>query len=213
VADSFGMSDVWSTMAGECGGREGLHLTTGDGALLELCDPDSGAPIELEDGAAGELVWTHLAREASPLLRYRSADLARVWTTPCPCGRTEPRLRIDGRRDDMLRVRGANVHPQAVGAVLGARPAFGRYAVVADGDPVEPPLRVVVEAPRASAADRAAAEDELRRRLGAAITLTTVPHGTLPVDEHKTQLVYRRAHREALPPALAAALDPKEPDR
>jgi phenylacetate-CoA ligase len=213
VADTFGMSDVWSTMAGECGGREGLHLTTGDGALLELCDPDSGAPIELEDGAAGELVWTHLAREASPLLRYRSADLARVWTTPCPCGRTEPRLRIDGRRDDMLRVRGANVHPQAVGAVLGARPAFGRYAVVADGDPVEPPLRVVVEAPRASAADRAAAEDELRRRLGAAITLTTVPHGTLPVDEHKTQLVYRRAHREALPPALAAALDPKEPDR
>jgi phenylacetate-CoA ligase len=211
VADTFGMSDVWSTMAGECGRSEGLHLTTGDGAVLELCDPETGAPIEVEDGARGELVWTHAQREASPLLRYRSADLARVWTAPCPCGHPGLRLRIDGRRDDMIRVRGANVHPQAVGAVLGARPAFGRYAVVAAGDPVEPPLRVLVEAPSAGAAERAEAEQELRRRLGAEIRLTIVAAGTLPVAEHKTRLVYRLALGDELPPALAAVLDRKEP--
>ena len=172
VADTFGMSDVWSTMAGECGHSEGLHLTTGDGALVELCDPETGAPVELEDGATGELVWTHLEREASPLLRYRSADLARVWTNPCPCGHPGLRLRIEGRRDDMIRVRGANVHPQAVGAVLATRPAFGRYAVVAEGDPVQPPLRVLVEAPDATRRQQAEAEDELRRRLGATVALT-----------------------------------------
>ena len=102
VADTFGMSDVWSTMAGECGHSEGLHLTTGDGALVELCDPETGAPVELEDGATGELVWTHLEREASPLLRYRSADLARVWTNAVPVRppRPAPAHRGPPRRHD-----------------------------------------------------------------------------------------------------------------
>ena len=71
VADTFGMSDVWSTMAGECGQCEGLHLTTGEHALLEVIDPETAAPLPLDDGVEGELVWTHLQREASPLLRYR----------------------------------------------------------------------------------------------------------------------------------------------
>ncbi len=75
VADTFGMSDVWSTMGGACEEGEGLHLTVGEHAVLELVDPEGGAPVEIEDGASGELVWTHLRREASPLLRYRSGDL------------------------------------------------------------------------------------------------------------------------------------------
>jgi phenylacetate-CoA ligase len=214
VADTFGMSDVWSTMAGECGQGEGLHLTVGDGALLELCDPQTGEPIDVEDGASGELVWTHLGREASPLLRYRSADLARVWRRPCACGRDTLRIRIDGRRDDMIRVRAANVHPQAVGALLAAAgSAFGRYAIVARGDPVEPPLRVVVEVPAEHDARRTLTEteDELRRKLGAAIELTAVVPGTLPVAEHKTRLVYGLASGGELPPALAAALGEEGP--
>ena len=105
VTDTFGMSDVWSTMAGECGRSDGLHVTTGDHALLEVIDPETAEPLPLTDGVTGELVWTHLQRQASPLLRYRSSDLATVWTAPCPCGRTSLRIRIGGRRDDMLRVR------------------------------------------------------------------------------------------------------------
>ena len=210
VADTFGMSDVWSTMAGECGQGEGLHVTAGEAAVVELCDPHTAEPVEIEDGATGELVWTHVGREASPLLRYRSADLARVWTRPCACGRAGLRIRIEGRRDDMIRVRGANVHPQAVGAVLATSPAFGRYAIVAAGDPVQPPLRVLVEAPDAGRAELSAAEDELRRTLGAAVELTALAPGKLPVAEHKTRLVYRLTGGADLPAALAAALDRKD---
>jgi phenylacetate-CoA ligase len=210
AVDTFGMSDVWSTMAGECGEGEGMHLTVRGAALLELCDPGSGEAIQIEDGATGEFVWTHVGREASPLLRYRSADLGTVWTRPCACGRAGLRLRIEGRTDDMIRVRAANVYPQAVGAVLGERPSLGRYAIVAEGDPVEPPLRVVVEAAEVPGAELERLERELRRRLRAAVTLQPLSPGALPVAEHKTRLVYRPARGDELPAAVASALPSKD---
>jgi phenylacetate-CoA ligase len=190
VRDTFGMSDVWSTMAGECGEGDGMHLTCLDHAVVELVDPATGEPIAFEDGAEGELVWTHLQREASPLLRYRSGDLARVWTAPCPCGRRTPRVRIDGRRDDMLRVRAVNVYPQAIGALLARRHELGRWRVVAERDPIEPPLLVEVEGP--AAIDTAAIAAELHQRLGAQFEVVRLDPGTLPVAEHKTPLVERR---------------------
>jgi phenylacetate-CoA ligase len=202
VADTFGMSDVWSTMAGECGAGEGLHVTTEGHAILELVDPDSGAPVALEDGAAGELVWTHLRREASPLLRYRSGDLATVWTAPCRCGRTTPRIRIDGRTDDMLRVQAVNVHPGAIGAVLEGVAGAGRHAVVADGDPIAAPLRVYVETSAGAPAPEAIAA-ELHTRLRARFAVFTLAPGTLPVAEHKTRTVYRTARGDELPPPIA----------
>jgi phenylacetate-CoA ligase len=202
VADSFGMSDVWSTMAGACEGGEGLHLTVADHAVLELVDPDSGAPVELEDGANGELVWTHLRREASPLLRYRSGDLGRVWTAPCACGRSSPRIRIDGRRDDMLRVQAVNVYPQAIGALLATEPGLGRHCVVADGDPVVPPLRLYVEAP--PEVDLDGLRERLHDALRVRFAVTRLEPGSLPVAEHKTRIVHRTARGDALPDAVEA---------
>jgi phenylacetate-CoA ligase len=200
VRDSFGMSDVWSTMAGECGESEGLHLTTGDHAVLELIDPVSGEPVALADGASGELVWTHLRREASPLLRYRSGDLGRVWTSPCPCGRDSPRIAIDGRADDMLRVQAVNVYPQAIATLVSADGRLGRHCVVAAGDPIVPPLELYVEA---------AAEvelDELAARLGetlrARFAVIRLEPGTLPVAEHKTRTVFRTARGDTPPPEI-----------
>jgi phenylacetate-CoA ligase len=185
---------VWSTMAGECHQREGLHLTTEGHAILELLEPDGETSIALEDGAFGELVWTHLRREASPLLRYRSGDLGRVWTAPCACGRTSPRIRIEGRVDDMLRVQAVNVHPGAIGAVLGRFAGLGRYAVVAEGDPIVPPLRVVVEAPNGVEG----VAETLRAELGARFEVQAVAPGALPVGEQKTRVVYRTARGEEL---------------
>jgi phenylacetate-CoA ligase len=203
VADTFGMSDVWSTMAGECGAGAGLHLTTARHAVLELVDPDTGAPVALEDGASGELVWTHLRREASPLLRYRSGDLATVWTAPCACGRRSPRIRVDGRTDDVLRVRAVNVHPGAIGAVLARFPGLGRHAVVADGDPIEPPLRVYVEATPEVAPALDAVAEALHRDVRAPFRVVALAPGALPVAEHKTRTVYRTARGDELPPCIA----------
>jgi phenylacetate-CoA ligase len=200
VVDSFGMSDVWSTMAGACGEGEGLHLTVGDYAVMELVDPDSGEPLELEDAASGELVWTHLRREASPLLRYRSGDLAKVWTSPCACGRGEPRIRIDGRRDDMLRVQAVNVYPQAIGELVGADPRLGRHCVVAEGDPIEPPLHVYVEAPREVDLDELTGR--LHDTLRARFAVTRLEPGSLPVAEQKTRIVHRTARGDELPEAV-----------
>jgi phenylacetate-CoA ligase len=202
VADTFGMSDVWSTMGGACEEGEGLHLTVQEHAVLELVEPDSGAPVDLEDPAGGELVWTHLRREASPLLRYRSGDLGRVWTSPCVCGRTTPRIRIDGRRDDMLRVQAVNVYPQAIGAILSGHARLGRHCVVAEGDPVAPPLRVYVEAP--PEVDLVGVADELHTTLRARFELTRLEPGSLPRTEHKTRIVHRTARGDALPPVVEA---------
>ena len=200
VADTFGMSDVWSTMGGACGEGEGLHLTVDGHAVLELMDPDSGAPVALEDGAGGEFVWTHLRREASPLLRYRSGDLGRVWTAPCTCGRTSPRICIDGRLDDMLRVQAVNIYPQAISAILAADARLGRHCVVAEGDPVAPPLHIYVEAP--VEADLGSLPDRLRARLNARFRVTRLEPGSLPVAEHKTRIVHRTARGDSLPPAV-----------
>jgi phenylacetate-CoA ligase len=202
VVDTFGMSDVWSTMGGACEDGEGLHLTVGDHAILELVDPDSGEPVPLGDGASGEFVWTHVRREASPLLRYRSADLGRVWTSPCACGRTTPRIRIDGRRDDMLRVQAVNVYPQAIGAIVSGDARLGRWCVVAEGDPIVSPLRVYVEAaPDVELGDVAA---ELEDTLRARFAVTRLEPGSLPVAEHKTRIVHRTARGDELPEAVEA---------
>jgi phenylacetate-CoA ligase len=203
VADTFGMSDVWSTMGGACGEGEGLHLTVKNHAVLELVDPDSGAPVELADGASGELVWTHLRREASPLLRYRSSDLGTVWTSPCACGRSSPRIRIDGRRDDMLRVQAVNVYPQAIGTILGADPRLGRHCIVAEGDPVVPPLEVFVEA--ADGVDLGPVTDELEASLRSRFVLVRLERGSLPAAEHKTRIVHRTARGDELPAAVERA--------
>jgi phenylacetate-CoA ligase len=138
-------------------------------------------------------VWTHLDRQASPLLRYRSSDLATVWTDPCPCGRTTPRIRIGGRRDDMLRVQAVNVYPQAIGELLGG----ARHAIVADGDPIVPPLHVYVEGD--------ADPQKLKAALRTDIAVHPLAPGTLPVAEHKTAKVFRTARGDQLPEAIRRA--------
>ena len=111
--------------------RDGLHVHE-DHFLVEVVDPESGAP--LDEGAEGELVFTTLLKEAMPLLRYRTGDIASVTFEPCRCGRTTARIRgLRGRRDDMIIVRGVNVYPSNVEhALLSVPEVAPHYQLVVE---------------------------------------------------------------------------------
>ncbi len=100
----------------------------------------------------------------------------------------------------MLRVQAVNVYPQAIGAVLAGEPLLGRYCVVAEGDPIVPPLSVYVEAPPELELDGLATE--LEDTLRARFTVTRLEPGSLPVAEHKTRIVHRTARGDELPEAV-----------
>jgi len=116
---NYGVSDVLCNFASVCPDNYKLHFL-GQGALLvQLIDPFTLEDIPVAPGATGEMVLTHLKKEAQPLVRYRTSDLMEILETgPCECGRTGFRFKIAGRADDMLHVKGINVFPNGVAMVL-----------------------------------------------------------------------------------------------
>ena len=124
--DIYGLSEIMGPgVACECEFQAGLHGWE-DHFLFEVIDPETGRAVR--EGEPGELVITTLTKEALPMLRYRTRDITRVTTAPCDCGRTHLRiLRITGRNDDMLIIRGVNVYPSQVEAVLIGQPGIAPH--------------------------------------------------------------------------------------
>ena len=144
--DVYGLSEVMGPgVACECECRDGLHGWE-DHFVFEVIDPDSGLPVA--DGEPGELVITTLTKEALPMLRYRTRDITRVTRERCDCGRTHVRiLRVTGRSDDMLIIRGVNVYPSQIEAVLVGRPGLApHYQLVVERHGVLDHLTIEVEA-------------------------------------------------------------------
>jgi phenylacetate-CoA ligase len=201
VTEAMGIGDIGVSLWGECERQDGMHLGARGFVHAELIDAGSGQALALEDGATGELVLTHLRHRAAPLLRFRTRDHVEVRMTPCPCGRTGPRVRCIGRTDDMLIVRGVNVFPSAVREVVSTfAPAVSGHIVVkptAAGVKQEPPLPVQVELAdgHEGHADLADLADRIRRRLRDVLIVQThvelVPWGTLQRSEYKSALVHR----------------------
>jgi phenylacetate-CoA ligase len=196
VTEAMGIGDIGVSLWGECERQNGMHLGARGFVHPELIDPDTGAALDLDDGATGELVLTHLRHHAAPLLRFRTRDHVEIRTSPCPCGRTGPRLRCIGRTDDMLIVRGVNVFPSAVREVVSRfAPDVSGHILVrprAAGVKQEPPVPVSVElAQGASAGD--ALSDAIRERLRSVLVVQTrvdlVPWGSLQRSEYKSKLV------------------------
>jgi len=127
--NSYGLSEMNGPgVAFECPYKEGMHVWE-DSYILEVIDPETLEPVP--DGEEGELVLTTLRREAMPLLRYRTRDLAFVYPDPCPCGRTHRRIsRIKGRTDDMFIIKGVNIFPMQVEQVLMMFPEVGNNYVI-----------------------------------------------------------------------------------
>jgi phenylacetate-CoA ligase len=194
VTEAMGIGDIAVSLWGECEERHGMHFSGSGIVHFELIDPVTGAPVAIEDGAEGELVYTHIDHHAAPLLRFRSRDHVRVFTGPCSCGRTTPRVRCVGRTDDMLIVRGVNVYPSAVREVVGTfAPAVSGVISIrprAKGPRQSPPLPVVVELAR-EAPEGLAQEiaGRLREVLVFGAEIRLVPLGTLPRTDYKSKLV------------------------
>src|SRR4029077_17636283 len=111
VTEVMGIGDIAPSLFGECPQQQGMHFCGGGHVWAELVDPDSREPMIIEAGAVGELVYTHLTREAMPVVRFLGGDIVRIEGSACECGRATFRMRVIGRRDDMFIVRGVNVYP------------------------------------------------------------------------------------------------------
>ncbi len=144
--DIYGLSEIMGPgVACECTAQAGLHGWE-DHFLFEVLDPETQAPVP--EGQAGELVITTLTKQALPMLRYRTRDITRVTSAPCDCGRTHLRiLRIAGRSDDMLIIRGVNVYPSQIEAVLVGRPLLApHYLLVVERQGTLDHVTIEVEA-------------------------------------------------------------------
>ncbi len=125
----FGMSEMNGPgVAFECTEQNGLHLWE-DCYLIEIIDPETGEHVP--DGEIGEMVLTSLDREMMPLIRYRTRDLTRILSEPCPCGRTHVRIdRIKGRSDDMFIIKGVNIFPMQIEKILMQFPQLGSHYLI-----------------------------------------------------------------------------------
>jgi phenylacetate-coenzyme A ligase PaaK-like adenylate-forming protein len=187
--DIYGLSEVIGPgVACECiEAQSGLHVNE-DHFLVETLDVDSGRPTA--PGVPGDLTFTTPTKRALPLLRYRTGDIATLDRRPCPCGRTLVRMsKVTGRVDDMVVIRGVNVYPSEVEAVLLAHPGVApHYLVVVDRRSAATRLLVACEVDGARTGEGTATTDEtladaLLQRLGLHAEVVVVPAGTVPRTE------------------------------
>ncbi|TGC10740.1 phenylacetate--CoA ligase family protein [Methanolobus halotolerans] len=126
--DIYGTSELSGPLFTECQFQDGIHIWA-DQFLIEVIDPETGE--QLKEGERGELVITTLFKEALPLIRYRIGDITVINKQPCRCGRTHPRImRVLGRADDMLIIRGINVFPGQIESVLMNIPEVGEHFMI-----------------------------------------------------------------------------------
>jgi len=202
--DIYGLSEVIGPgVASECiEEKRGLHVFE-DHFIPEIIDPETGTV--LPHGEAGELVFTTLTKEAFPVLRYRTRDISRLIPTPCGCGRTLLRMeRISGRTDDMLIIRGVNVFPSQIEAVLmeveGVEP---HYQLIVTRDGTLDVLEVQVEVNESIFTDEIKGLERLARRveedikdlLGVSCKVRLVEPKTIQRSEGKAKRVID--HRKA----------------
>lgn len=195
--DLYGVAELGCQSA-ECEYREGMHFCGAGLVIAELIDPDTGAIKSMIDGETGELVYTSIKREASPLLRFRSHDHVQVFTDPCQCGRHSFRFRTLGRSDDMFVVKGVNIYPTGVqDVVTQLRPRLtGEFQIILDQPPpfdYAPCLMVEVarDFPEQQH-EQLIVEvgDVIKRQAGFTAQVELVKQGTI-ASEHKTHRVLR----------------------
>ena len=193
---NYGVTDIMCNFAGQCEEQDALHFMALDVLHPELVDAE-GKVLPWQSGTSGELVLTHVARDCQPLVRFRTGDIVTVESTePCACGRTAPRLRVTGRADDMVVIRGVNVFPTSVAALITSDPALsGEYRIsLRGGGPYD---RLPLEVERARECGefddviRARVQARAREDLRVSAEVSVLDFGSLPRTEGKTRRVVR----------------------
>ncbi|MET0671387.1 MAG: phenylacetate--CoA ligase, partial [Xanthobacteraceae bacterium] len=193
AVDLYGLSEIIGPgVAVECDvARNGLHGWE-DHFLFEVIDPKTLEPAA--EGEPGELVITTLTKEALPMVRYRSRDITTLTREPCACGRTHVRImRVTGRDDDMLIIRGVNVFPSQVEAVLVGLPGIApHYQLVLTREGALDSMTVEVEMAPGSPPDdatrtKSAAEvaHQIKARIGVTCAVTVKSTGEVPRSQGK----------------------------
>ena len=189
--DLYGLSEIIGPgVAAECvEARAGLHGWE-DCFIFEVIDPQTGEPVPM--GEAGELVITTLAKWAQPMIRYRTRDITRLTDEQCVCGRTHVRiLRVTGRNDDMLIIRGVNVYPSQVEAVLVGRPKIEpHYQLVIQREGIMDTMTVEVEAKAGVPVEDYPAiakdvEHHIKSRVGVTARTVVLSPGEVPRSQGK----------------------------
>ena len=194
--DIYGTSEISGPLFTECQEKKGIHVW-GDMLLTEVIDPKTGEPVS--EGETGELVFTTLHKFALPLIRYRIGDLSIITNETCACGRTHPRImRILGRTDDMLIIRGINVFPSQVESVLMNIPEVGdHWEIVVDRKGPLDMMTVRVELTESGFSDKIGdlmklkkkVSKELKGVLNIAAQVDLVEPGTIPRSMGKAKRV------------------------
>lgn len=203
VREVMGIGDVMSGLWGECEEGGGMHFNAQRYVAVELIDPQSGERIEWKEGNSGEAVYTTFDRDATPLLRYRSADHLVVTGTDCACGRTSPKISCIGRTDDMLIYKAMNIFPTAIRDVILRRfgdllePYMRIWKEHANQVRFDAPIPLEIEARQGVDPARYALigreiVEEVRQHLQARVEVTVVAPGTLPRTVYKTPLTQVR---------------------
>jgi phenylacetate-CoA ligase len=171
--NNYGLSEVMGPgVSGECWHQNGMHIQE-DHFLVECIDPDTLEPVA--PGEKGELVFTSMTREAMPLLRYRTRDIATLDESPCACGRTSRRMsRITGRTDDMLIIRGVNIFPSQIEeALLRVEGTAPHYQIEVDRPGILDELTVRVEIRPQDFSDKMRHMQQLKERIDKEIQSVT----------------------------------------
>lgn len=194
--DVYGTSELSGPLCTECHYQDGIHVWA-DQFLIEVINPETGE--QLAEGERGELVITTLAKEALPLIRYRIGDITVINKQPCECGRTHPRImRVLGRADDMLIVRGINVFPGQVESVLMNIPEVGEhFMIVVDRVNELDIMKVQIEMTDEAFSDKVNDIISLEKKVGAAlknvlnlaVKVELVENGTIPRSMGKAKKV------------------------
>jgi phenylacetate-CoA ligase len=183
AVDIYGLSEILGPgVAVECEAQDGLHGWE-DHFIFEIIDPDTGRA--LPEGQPGELVITTLTKQALPMIRYRTRDITRLTRARCACGRTHARLeRITGRNDDMLIIRGVNVYPSQIEAVLIGLPDIApHYQLVVERQGSLDVLTIEVESSNSGAAQRVG--HHIKSMIGVTAAVKVMKPGEVPRSQGK----------------------------